>query len=107
LILFINIIGGLLIGTIQHGLDVSEAAHNYTLLTIGDGLVAQIPALILSIAAAITVTRVSSTTQSMGDQVMTQLFESPKPLAITAAVLGIMGVIPGMPNTVFLLMAQS
>ncbi|NOX26671.1 MAG: flagellar biosynthesis protein FlhA [Gammaproteobacteria bacterium] len=105
LILFINIIGGLLIGTIQHGLDVSEAAHNYTLLTIGDGLVAQIPALILSIAAAITVTRVSSATQSMGDQVMTQLFESPKPLAITAAVLGIMGVIPGMPNIVFLLMA--
>ncbi len=107
LILFINIIGGLLIGTIQHGLEVSEAAHNYTLLTIGDGLVAQIPALILSVAAAITVTRVSSAKESMGDQVISQLFESPKPLAITAAVLGIMGIIPGMPNMVFLLMAAA
>ena len=107
LILFINIIGGLLIGVIQHDLDVADAAHNYTLLTIGDGLVAQIPALILSIAAAITVTRVSSVEESMGDQVITQLFESPKPLGITAAVLGIMGVIPGMPNVVFLLMAAA
>ncbi len=105
LILFINLIGGLLIGTMQHGLDISDAAHNYTLLTIGDGLVAQIPALILSVAAAITVTRVSSAKESMGDQVINQLFQSPKPLAITAAVLGIMGVIPGMPNVVFLLMA--
>lgn len=105
LILFINIIGGLLIGTMQHGLGIEDAAHNYTLLTIGDGLVAQIPALILSVAAAITVTRVSSSEQSMGDQVTTQLFESPKPLVITASVLGIMGVIPGMPNVVFLSMA--
>ena len=107
LILLINIIGGLLIGTAQHGLGIEDAARNYTLLTIGDGLVAQIPALILSVAAAITVTRVSSTTESMGDQVTHQLFESPKPLYITAAVLGIMGVIPGMPNVVFLLMAAA
>ena len=86
-------------------MDIGDAARNYTLLTIGDGLVAQIPALILSVAAAITVTRVSSSTESMGQQVNTQLFESPKPLYITAAVLGIMGVIPGMPNVIFLLMA--
>lgn len=101
LILFINILGGLSIGVFQHGLGFSEAVHNYTLLTIGDGLVAQIPSLVLSTAAAIIVTRVSSA-QNMGQQVANQLFGSPKALAITAGVIGALGLVPGMPNVVFL-----
>jgi flagellar biosynthesis protein FlhA len=104
LILFINIIGGLLIGILQHNLSFSQAAHNYTLLTIGDGLVAQIPALLLSTAAGIILTRVSSS-QDMGEQVLQQLFNNPKSLAVTASILGIMGVIPGMPNVAFLTLA--
>ncbi len=101
LILFINIIGGLVIGMVQHDLDFSQAARNYTLLTIGDGLVAQIPALLLSTAAGIITTRVSSS-QDMGNQVLFELFANPRPLAITASILGIMGIIPGMPNFAFL-----
>jgi flagellar biosynthesis protein FlhA len=104
LILFINIIGGLSIGIIQHDLPMSEALRNYTLLTIGDGLVAQIPALVISTAAAIIVTRVSST-QDMGNQIMGQMFENPRALMITAGILGLMGVIPGMPNLAFLTLA--
>ncbi len=103
LILFINIIGGLLIGMLQHGLPFSEAARNYTLLTIGDGLVAQIPSLLLSTAAAIIVTRVSAS-ENMGKQVFTQLFESPRALTVTAIIIGGMGLIPGMPNMAFLLL---
>lgn len=106
LVLVINIVGGLLVGMLQHGLAFDEALHNYTLLTIGDGLVAQIPALILSTAAAITVTRVSSE-GDMGNQILSQLFQSPKPLVVTAAVMGVMGLIPGMPNVVFLAMAAA
>jgi len=101
LILFINIIFGLGIGMIQHDLDFSQAAEYYTLLTIGDGLVAQIPSLILSTAAAIAVTR-DSTSEDMGDQVIGQLLKKPKPVAITAAIVGGLGLIPGMPNLVFL-----
>ncbi len=101
LILFINIIFGLGIGMVQHGLDFSKAAEYYTLLTIGDGLVAQIPSLILSTAAAIAVTR-DSTSKDMGDQVIGQLLNKPKPVAITAAIVGGLGLIPGMPNLVFL-----
>ena len=104
LILFINIIGGLSVGMLQHGMEFSQAIHNYTLLTIGDGLVAQIPSLLLSTAAAIMVTRVSSE-QNMGQQIFTQMFSDTRVLGITAAVMGIMGVIPGMPNFVFLLLA--
>ena len=104
LILFINIIGGLSIGMLQHDLPFSEAARNYTLLTIGDGLVAQIPALVLSTAAAIMVTRMSSE-QDMGKQILSELFDNPKALSVTAAILGIMGVIPGMPNFAFLSLA--
>jgi flagellar biosynthesis protein FlhA len=104
LILFINIIGGLLIGILQHSLSFSQAARNYTLLTIGDGLVAQIPALLLSTAAGIIITRVSSS-QDMGEQVLKQLFNNPKSLGVTAAILGIMGIIPGMPNVAFLTLA--
>ncbi len=101
LILFINILGGLAVGIAQHGLSLADAMHNYALLTIGDGLVAQIPSLVLSTAAAIIVTRVSAA-QDMGQQVMHQVFGNPKALAVTAAVVGTLGLIPGMPNLVFL-----
>jgi flagellar biosynthesis protein FlhA len=101
LILIINLLGGLMIGTLQHGLSFESALHNYALLTIGDGLVAQIPSLLLSTAAAIIVTRVS-TTQDMGEQILSQLFEHPKTLAVTAGIIGAVGLVPGMPNTAFL-----
>lgn len=101
LILFINIIFGLGIGVIQHDLDFAQASQNYTLLTIGDGLVAQIPSLILSTAAAIAVTR-ASTAKDMGEQVVGQLLNRPRPIAITASILTALGLIPGMPNVVFL-----
>ncbi len=104
LILFINIIGGLIIGTSQHDLTLSEAVHNYTLLTIGDGLVAQIPSLLLSTAVAIIVTRVTRS-QDMRQQVSSQLFEDPRTLIVTGAIVGILGIIPGMPNFAFLSLA--
>ncbi|HDZ55271.1 MAG TPA: flagellar biosynthesis protein FlhA [Pseudomonas xinjiangensis] len=101
MILFINIIGGLAIGMAQHGLSFGDAGRIYVLLTIGDGLVAQIPSLLLSTAAAIMVTRVS-TSEDMGDQVTRQMFASPKALAIAAAIMVVMGLIPGMPHFSFL-----
>ncbi|GMR21054.1 MAG: flagellar biosynthesis protein FlhA [Gammaproteobacteria bacterium] len=104
LILFINIIGGLGIGMVQHGMRFSSALENYTSLTIGDGLVAQIPSLVLSTAAAIMVTRVSQS-QDMGAQILKQLFGAPRALAVTAGVMGMMGMIPGMPNIAFLSLA--
>jgi len=104
LILAINIIGGFFIGMLQHGLSAAEAARTYTLLTIGDGLVAQVPGLMLSIATAVIVTRVSKS-QEMGKHVMGQLFGQPKALGVAAAVLGTMGLIPGMPNIPFLILA--
>ncbi len=104
LILFINLLGGLVVGAVQHDMPVSEAFRNYSLLTIGDGLVAQIPALVLSTATGIIVTRVSRA-EEMGAQVLGQLFSNPRVLFIVAAILAVMGLIPGMPNTVFLLLA--
>ncbi|HIA09081.1 MAG TPA: flagellar biosynthesis protein FlhA [Chromatiaceae bacterium] len=104
MILFINIIGGLSIGMSQHDLSFSVAMENYALLTVGDGLVAQIPSLLLSTSAAIIVTRVSSS-QDMGGQVISQLFDTPKALIVTSGVLGSLGLIPGMPNLVFLALA--
>jgi flagellar biosynthesis protein FlhA len=104
LILFINIIGGFAVGTLQHGLSLADAAQNYILLTIGDGLVAQIPSLVLSTAAAIIVTRVS-TSQDMGQQFIRQLFSNPRALTVSAGIVGVLGLVPGMPNLVFLLMA--
>ncbi len=101
LILFINIIGGLIIGTTQHDLTFAVAVRNYTLLTIGDGLVAQIPSLLLSSAVAIIVTRVSRS-QDMSRQVFLQLFSDHRTLYVTAIVLAIIGLIPGMPNSAFL-----
>ncbi|HBI11418.1 MAG TPA: flagellar biosynthesis protein FlhA, partial [Franconibacter pulveris] len=101
-IMAINIIGGLLVGVIQHGLPVGQAAEAYTLLTIGDGLVAQIPALVISTAAGVIVTRVA-TDQDVGEQMVTQLFSNPRVMVLSAAVLGLLGMVPGMPNFVFLL----
>lgn len=104
LILLINIIGGLAIGIAQHDLTFAQAAKFYTLLTIGDGLVAQIPGLLLSTAAGIIITRVSSS-QDMGEQMLHQLFKNPRSLGVTAGILAIMGLIPGMPNLIFLLIS--
>ena len=104
LILLINIIGGLAIGTVGHGMAVMDAIHTYTLLTIGDGLVAQIPALLLSTAVALIVTRMSRP-QDMGGELRRQLFGNPKALGVAAGLLGVMGLIPGMPNVAFLLIA--
>ena len=106
LITIINILGGLIIGVMQHDMAFGDAAQAYTLLTIGDGLVAQIPSLLLSTAAGMIVTRVSSE-QNMGEQVVQQLFGNPAILAITAGVLALMGMIPGMPNVSFLLLATT
>ena len=103
LILFINIIGGLVIGMVQHDLTFDSAVEIYTLLTIGDGLVAQIPGLLLSVATAIVVTR-QNTAQDMGDQVSSQLGQE-KSLYIAAGVMFFIGVIPGMPHFAFLLFA--
>jgi flagellar biosynthesis protein FlhA len=104
LILFINIVGGLTIGTIGHGMPISEAGKTYTLLTIGDGLVTQIPALLLSTAVALIVTRMSRA-QDMGGELRKQLFGNPKALGVAAGLLGIMGLVPGMPNLAFLVMS--
>jgi len=106
LILFINILGGLGVGVLQHDLDFSTALRFYVLLTIGDGLVAQIPSLLLSTSTAIIVTRVAGK-QDMGGQVVTQLFTDPKPLAVTAGILMLMGIVPGMPNLVFITLAAA
>lgn len=104
LILFINIIGGFAIGTLQHDLDASQAAQNYVLLTIGDGLVAQIPSMLLSTATAIIVTRISGE-QDMSAEVSKQLTDNPKVLYVAAGIIGTMGLVPGMPNLVFLSIA--
>lgn len=104
MILVINIIGGLGIGMAQHGLSFTDAMQVYSLLTIGDGLVAQIPSLLLSTTAAIMVTRVSSS-EDMGEQVVNQMFASPKAMAVSGIVLAVMGLIPGMPHVAFLSLA--
>lgn len=106
LILMINIVGGLAIGMGQHDLDFSAAVRNYALLTIGDGLVAQLPSLLLSTSAAIIVTRVSRA-EDLGSQVSSQLLNNPRALFITAATLLMLGLIPGMPNLVFLLLGAA
>ena len=104
IILFINIIGGLIVGVLQHDLSLAVAAKNYTLLTIGDGLVAQIPALVISTAAGLVVSRVASD-QNIGQQLAAQLFKQPQVIMLTAAIIGAMGLIPGMPHFAFLLLA--
>ncbi|OGS98775.1 MAG: flagellar biosynthesis protein FlhA [Gallionellales bacterium RIFCSPLOWO2_12_FULL_59_22] len=104
IILFINIIGGLIVGVLQHDLDIGVAAKTYTLLTIGDGLVAQIPALVISTAAGLVVSRVASD-QNIGQQLNQQLFKQPQVIMLTATIIGAMGLIPGMPHFAFLLLA--
>lgn len=101
LILLINIFGGFAVGMLQHGLSASQAANSYILLAVGDALVAQIPGLLISVAAAMVVSRVGKD-NDLSSQIVTQMFISPKVLGITATIMGIMGVIPGMPHTVFL-----
>ncbi|MEZ5626884.1 MAG: flagellar biosynthesis protein FlhA [Rhodocyclaceae bacterium] len=105
LILLINIAGGLVVGVMQHNMALGQAAENYTLLTIGDGLVAQIPALIISVAAGLVVSRVGDDGQISG-QVVRQVFANPQVMMLTAAILGVLGLIPGMPNLVFILLAS-
>lgn len=105
-ILFINLIGGFAIGMGQHDLSFSDAIEVYTLLTLGDGLVAQIPSLLLSTATAIIVTRVSGDKEDMGQQIQSQMFTNPKALGMTAGIVGVFGVIPGMPNVAFLTFAS-
>ncbi|WP_407071180.1 flagellar biosynthesis protein FlhA [Thiopseudomonas denitrificans] len=101
LILFINLLGGIAIGMAQHSMAFKDAGVVYSLLTIGDGLVAQIPGLLLSTAAAVMVTRVT-TAEDMGQQIQRQMFSSPKALAISAAILMAMGAVPGMPHVSFI-----
>ncbi|HEU0189167.1 MAG TPA: flagellar biosynthesis protein FlhA [Gallionella sp.] len=104
IILLINIVGGLIVGVLQHDLDIATAAKYYTLLTIGDGLVAQIPALVISTAAGLVVSRVASD-QNIGQQLSQQLFKQPQVIMLTATIIGAMGLIPGMPHFAFLLLA--
>ncbi|EGH97044.1 flagellar biosynthesis protein FlhA [Pseudomonas syringae] len=101
LILFINLIGGMLVGIFQHNMTFADAGRVYTLLTIGDGLVAQLPSLLLSTAAAIMVTRASGS-EEMGKLINRQMFASPKALAVSAAIMIVMGLVPGMPHFSFI-----
>jgi len=104
LVTIINIVGGLFVGMIQHGLAFDDAVKIYTLLAIGDGLVAQIPSLVISVAAGVVVSRVANS-EDIGGQLTTQLFSNPRVIYVTAAIVGGMGVIPGMPNVAFLALA--
>lgn len=104
LIMVINVVGGLIVGVAQHDLSLADSARVYTLLTIGDGLVAQIPALVISTAAGVVVSRVS-TDQDVGQQILGQLFSNPHVMYLTAAIVGIMGLIPNMPHVAFLTLA--
>ena len=106
LIMVVNILGGLIVGVAQHGLELSVAAKTYTLLAIGDGLVAQIPALVISTAAGVMVSRVT-TDEDVGRQLMGQLFANPRVLFLTAGIIALMGLVPGMPNLAFLMVAGS
>lgn len=101
LILLINIVGGFTIGILQHDLSARQAADSYILLAVGDALVAQIPGLLISVASAMVISRVGKE-QDMGRQIIAQLFTSSKVLGITAGILILLGLIPGMPHTVFL-----
>ncbi|WP_425472795.1 flagellar biosynthesis protein FlhA [Tepidimonas thermarum] len=101
LILLINIVGGFAIGMLQHGLSLEDAARSYITLSVGDALVAQVPALLISVAAAMVVSRVGKE-EDLGQQIVSQMLASPKVLGVTAAVLAVLGSIPGMPNLVFL-----
>jgi flagellar biosynthesis protein FlhA len=103
-IMLINVIGGLIIGVVQHNMDISAAAQNYTLLAIGDGLVAQIPALVISTAAGLVVSRVA-TEENIGEQLVGQVFNQPQIIMLAAGIIAMMGLIPNMPHFAFLLLA--
>jgi flagellar biosynthesis protein FlhA len=106
LILFINIIGGFVIGVVQHGLSAGQAADSYILLAVGDALVAQIPALLISVAAAMVVSRVGKE-KDVGTQITSQVFSSPRSLAVVGGVLCVLGAVPGMPHLVFLMLGSA
>src|SRR6201997_368515 len=103
LIMVINIIGGLIVGVVQHNMEFAAAGKTYTLLTIGDGLVAQIPSLVISTAAGVIVSRVA-TDEDIGTQLTGQLFTNPRVLMITGGIIGVLGLIPGMPHFAFLVL---
>jgi len=105
LILFITVFGGFAIGMAMHGMGAAEAARSYIVLAVGDALVAQIPALLISVAAAMVVSRVGKDEDS-GSQIKSQVFGSPRALGMTAAIVGALGLVPGMPHLVFLLIAS-
>lgn len=105
-IMLLNVVGGLIVGVLQHDMTIALAAKNYTLLAIGDGLVAQIPGLVISIAAGMVVTRVSDD-KDVGQQVVGQMFRDGRALGISASIIGLIGLIPGMPNMVFLLLGST
>lgn len=102
LIMIVNIIGGLAIGILQHNMSFLKAAKIYSILTIGDGLVTQIPALIISTASGVIVTRVTTNDKNIGEQMIDQIFNHPKIILLGGIILGIFGIIPGMPNFIFL-----
>ena len=105
LILVINLVGGLLIGVVQHSLPLATAANNYVLLAIGDALVAQVPSLVISVAAGLLVSRVGDGNEDIGKQIASQLFSLPRALGLVALIVGVLGVIPGMPHIAFLSLA--
>lgn len=105
IIMLINLIGGLIVGMAQHGMGLADAASRYTLLTIGDGLVAQVPALVISTAAGMVVSRVSSSSD-LSEQLTSQLFGKPQALYLAAGILTLMGIMPGMPHVAFLLIGS-
>jgi flagellar biosynthesis protein FlhA len=107
LVTIINIVGGLVVGMAQHGMAFGDAVSNYTLLAIGDGLVAQIPSLVISISAGVVVSRVANNSEDIGGQLVNQLFTNTGVIFLTAGIIGGMGLIPGMPNVAFLLLASS
>jgi flagellar biosynthesis protein FlhA len=106
LILFITIVGGFIIGLSMHGMSASQAASSYVTLAVGDALVAQIPALLISVASAMVVSRVGKE-QDIGTQIRGQVFDSPQALAVAAGVVGLLGLVPGMPHLVFLIVASA
>ena len=106
LILVISLVGGLVVGVLQHAMPIANAAKTYSLLTIGDGLVAQIPALIISTAAGLVVSRVGSD-QNMSQQFATQVLNRPQAFAITSSIIGVLGLVPGMPHLAFLALASA
>ena len=105
IVIFVNFIGGISVGMVQNHMSFSDALHTFTILTIGDGLVAQIPALLISISAGFVVTRVSGESDNLGQSIVTQLFGQPFVILVTAVLVVAMGFLPGFPLPVFLILA--